>query len=443
MKLSDLSKTLSKDFPPGKYELLYIETVPYKCKNLILSQRRSSGSQQNSKTIKVKHFISISDAEGIIIMGIEIYTYLIISADKIDYHLFVSKVDTTGLSSKKFKIGRAVELILNYFLDMNVKRYCTKIKILKNDALNGKSNDSNTSSLKKVREMFQKYGSSYYKSIAYYNLNPVPLNSSNYFSIDPPSHVSGSLSFFTRAAEQYLFPNSSKNPHKHMVDGNTLLNWWIKVTDRVIGARNERWVCKLSVPGSDKISTKKRLPDSDRWSLGNIFSENLQDLAIYAIPLFPDDPKGRFIEHLVVENRYQSTSVEQFWEELGYRQEFRLGNVVGIIGCKEIAPQKSEQNSEYCGTVLSLNLYKKIMKAIKNVDFLRKDEVKNLSKVKIPQIVNKLGHESVYIPFCGTEKIPQQLNSVPQKNKLDVSSGIKRPVETNNINNLIRKKRKA
>ena len=192
------------------------------------------------------------------------------------------------------------------------------------------------------------------------------------------------LSLFARAQNQYLFPGSIENDHKHVLDDRGLIKWWCKVLDPIL-AENEihgnaldkekdmqdgmksKSHGFLKVPGCDSYETRTFLPREElgriaeqrRWftkdpllELGR--SPGLPERCL--IPRFPDDPKARFVETLDDEipdedsqpsslshilaspskkrnnGRWRSVkSLEQFWEMMQFRQECSSGRLVGFL----------------------------------------------------------------------------------------------------------------
>ncbi|KAL9128770.1 MAG: hypothetical protein Q9217_002619 [Psora testacea] len=187
------------------------------------------------------------------------------------------------------------------------------------------------------------------------------------------------LSLFARAQNQYLFPASVENSHKHVLDDRGLIRWWCRVVDPVLGgdvaeseeAKEDRWpqtsaMGYLRVPGYDAYETKAFFPKCAiwrstlpaRWRV----ADPLQDLSLSPdlperclIPRFPDDPKARFVEtlddELLVElredpqsqsrhgasrmtnnGRWRSIrSLDQFWDAMSFRQECSSGRLVGFL----------------------------------------------------------------------------------------------------------------
>ncbi|KAL9136462.1 MAG: hypothetical protein Q9175_002324 [Cornicularia normoerica] len=193
------------------------------------------------------------------------------------------------------------------------------------------------------------------------------------------------LSLFARAQNQYLFPDSIENNHKHVLDDRGLIKWWCKVLDPILGTyQNDNNAVEekrkgivrdeldykthgfLKVPGCDIHETRSFLPrdewgriaENHRWltkdplrELGR--SPGLPERCL--IPRFPDDPKARFVETLDDEipdedsqpsllqtpaspskkqnnGRWRSVkSLEQFWEMMQFRQECSSGRLVGFL----------------------------------------------------------------------------------------------------------------
>jgi len=172
------------------------------------------------------------------------------------------------------------------------------------------------------------------------------------------------LSLFARAQGQYLFPGSSDNKYKHVLDDRELIRWWCRVlnpileTDKDIrvttthdGRRWESVHGYLKVPGLDDHDIKSflprlREPSAHRlWTVGH----PLQNLSRYnavpprcLVPRFPDDPKSRFLDELdselsisqgkAVNGEWRSVkTLDQFWEMMAFRQECSAGRLVGFI----------------------------------------------------------------------------------------------------------------
>lgn len=190
------------------------------------------------------------------------------------------------------------------------------------------------------------------------------------------------LSLFARAQNQYLFPGSIENSHKHVLDDRGLIRWWCKVVDPMLSsfegsdgnetAANEvgentpkqpkiKSRGYLRVPGCDLYETRGFLPKNRSgqaigqhpWHTSDPLTElgrpsSLPERCL--IPRFPDDPKARFVEqlddelpdedsqqsqsqsHLQRPGRWRSVrSLEQFWDLMSFRQECSSGRLVGFL----------------------------------------------------------------------------------------------------------------
>ena len=203
------------------------------------------------------------------------------------------------------------------------------------------------------------------------------------------------LSLFARAQNQYLFPGSVENSHKHVLDDRGLIKWWCKVVDPLLGVyvndeddpvskRNGSTTSKpgmkshgfLRVPGCDTYETRGFIPRSANaqgqrhWSTADPLVQlgkqpNLPERCL--IPRFPDDPKARFMEQLDDElpdevtqpslsqteevlstikhtGQWRSVqSLEQFWEMMSFRQECSSGRLVGFLWAL-FAPDNLDRN---------------------------------------------------------------------------------------------------
>jgi regulator of Ty1 transposition protein 109 len=165
------------------------------------------------------------------------------------------------------------------------------------------------------------------------------------------------VSLFARAQGQYLFPGSSSNPGKHVLDDRGLVRWWCRVLDGVLLAE-PRARGYLVVPGLDAHETRACLPRgsggqaasvSGRW----VLEDPLERISPYTaefdwvpprclIPRFPDDPKSRFRDELDEEagqsSQFRTTgnwksvrTLSTFWEMMEFRQECSSGRMTGFI----------------------------------------------------------------------------------------------------------------
>ncbi|KAK6197873.1 regulator of Ty1 transposition [Scheffersomyces amazonensis] len=396
--MSSLKDLLGSQLPKEcKFKLLHIQTRPTYIKSPIHLEKTEASKVD---TVKIRHLIQLIDSEDLIVFGIEIYVYLLINdvSNTVHQIIFVSKCDTVGLVKHEgVKIGELVKVILQWLIEYNINDYGIKKrkekKIHTHVSIEGNSDDNDTIiSIKKLIHKLQSTPN-YYSSLPYYNSKPSTRPTKpSHLRILPTRQIIR-VCLFTKAADQYIYPYSSKNPHKHIINGAQLLKWWLRTIDKTLTAG---WDCKLMIPGSDETSSRKFLTDlAKSWSLGHVYKKHSDnsDTAIYCIPVYPDDPKGRFLEHLIVENRYQRMTVGQFYQELGFRQEFRLGNVVGLIGCQSqtmnISPSTNFNENEDERIVMTIHQYKQLVNnVIKGESFTKKSDIQNLVVDKIPIFIH-------------------------------------------------------
>ncbi|KAL6454848.1 hypothetical protein SBY92_004319 [Candida maltosa Xu316] len=343
------------------FENIYFQTNPtYVNSPIHIPRSTTSSTLEKPDTVKIRHFYALLHND-LIILGLEVFVYLQIYNDHTDKLIYVSKCDTTGLEKLPFKIGQIIAPVLNYMIHYN--NY--KIKPRKE-----KSNEppSNPSTYFRIKNLSSKLPE-IYPTLKYYS-TPVEDkqgndDDSNYRKL-PPLQKS-KLYIFTRPAREYLFPNSSANELKHMISGAQLLNWWLGVVDKIT---NDNWEKKILVPGLDARTFTKKYQN---WSIGHIFERTVK--AIDAIPLFPDDPKGRFLEQLVVDNRAGKMSIDRFFTELPYRQEF-MGDLVGIIGCSYNNTTEVVNDGDQNVKLISIRDYKEFVNNLKSIDFTQIDDIK-------------------------------------------------------------------
>lgn len=417
-------------FLEGSHEAVILRTSSYQCKPLVVS---------GPPTLKLKHLLYVIEkASECPVVAVEVYVYLTCEDGILNRHFFVSKADTTGLGAKKLSVAGVVTQFMRYLLSVNPQSYLEnarwrrKIQPEADLPVESEFNVVNTL-LHLSRRLKEK--PEFYDSILFYG--------SKDFSGDEQAKelwkfnsIDTSISLFTRSAGAYLFPGSEKNSGKHVADGNTLFKWWISV---LLKALDESWELSADIPGSDKREVSRFFPQGSNWTVSNIYEAG-SHLAVFRIPVFPDDPKGRFLEHLVVEGRYKSLNTSQFWNELGFRQEFRLGNTVGIIGCV----QKSQPHfsTEDRDTVVTLKAYKKVIESIKGENYNVKEEVQSFIQSGLPEIYRRCGVKVNPMTINGKKKnTPNNMSSTVQTKEVNKLSGSmeKRP-EAIDLNGLVRKK---
>lgn len=219
---------------------------------------------------------------------------------------------------------------------------------------------------------------------------------------------------FAKAEQQYLFPFSSKNPKKHVLNDSMLVKWWLKVLEPLKNEFKTLNKARLQIPGEDTGAIQLYFPKESQlpWQVGDVFwSDNEESKrkhpAVECIPRFPDDPKKRFLEFLVAEKRAKKTSRDQFWLELQSRQEFRLGSVVGIVGLEGTLP---EENSKYRDAVsvphaIRYKEFSRLHESLISCDYSTKESALEATAFLIQRVKQ---------PFC---KISIQGQNTEQKQK--------------------------
>lgn len=453
------------DFAPhiqagASAKALLLRTIATECKPLVLSRPRF-------RTLKAKHLLLLTETKSeCIVFAVEIYVYLLIHQDALKRDIFVSKADTTGLGDSKISIAGIVQEFLRYLVKIPAYTYINgarwkREKTPEKETESDSKLESEFELVNTLHELSEKLKDpEFYSSLLFYQKH----NSGQLQELKPPpipipDSVETKICLFTRSADSYIFPYSQKNSAKHIADGNILFKWWINVLSKVL---DEKWQCMADIPGSNSRAVQRFLPDSENWTIGSIYVDaNPDEKAVYTIPLFPDDPKGRFLEHLIVENRYKSLTTKQFWEELGFRQEFRLGNVVGIISCKkkgiEKLDEEVEKEAEHSNLdkkqwnhskLVTLKAYKKIMESIKGEDFSKKEDIQILAQKTIPKIMEDENMRVTRLDFIGTKVIELKSEKsvvVPQVNNLNGMVKKRASVQTtpavNNLTGLVKRKK--
>lgn len=341
----------------GEFETIYFQTNPTYIKSPIHIPKSTIGKPD---TVKIRHFFALLH-QDLVVLGLEVFVYLQIYSDFVEKYVYVSKCDTVGLEKSTIKIGKVIGPVLQYIINYN--GYKIKMK-----NLDEKSKDlSDPSTLVRLQRLRDKLPD-IYPNLPYYNDIPPKEECIEYRTLPKTQNLR--LCVFTKPAKEYLFPNSAKNPYKNLLNGQSLLRWWISIIDSITKGWNNH---KLMIPGADKYATRKFIEKYSDWSEGHIFKKD--GLAVQAIPLFPDDPKGRFLELVIVECRYGKMTVSRFHQELAYRQEFLLGDCVSLIGCCKENLEVT-YHDDLVSTV-TISEYKEFMNLLKLVDFSDRVEVSN------------------------------------------------------------------
>ena len=521
----NLTQQLSLILPHNEsFKLIYVQSKPVSVKSPIFFKKNAQPLLlQPQDTLKIRHFFILVQND-LIIVGVEIYTYVQVFDDHINQYIFVSKCDTTGLQKlSSFKVADVVEVVIKYINNYNLLLYKIKLKNKKKTKSTIKESKEVNGTLALIKKLQRRIAMGKTK-IPYHHheeeekeekeeekeadaddalisLGKSTVEASNLF--DLPLRHNLRLCLFTKTAPQYLFPNSSKNPYKHNITGQTLLKWWIPIINKATLSWLQH---KLLIPGSDTIATAKFIENYPNWRQGHIFGETsdgketerkdrdaeasedkddnenefnnsnqnkdknkdktgkedkgmaCEPLAVYNIPLFPDDPKGRFLEHLIVENRLQKMTTARFYKELGYRQEFRLGDCVGLIGCsvddyKYVSNEtRPEVGNDYTRKtdlkilkplVVSVKQYKSFIDLMKLVSYDSNESVQHLVQNYIPEYFLSCGLKHFqYNSIIGLRKVETKsaVDSEEKKRK-NIDGVVSQPI-ANDLTGLIKRRKK-
>ncbi|CCH62571.1 hypothetical protein TBLA_0H02870 [Henningerozyma blattae CBS 6284] len=329
-----------------QFEVLHLQSIPVESHPIITAPYGIT--DLSSLTIKTQHFFTFFKDERTI-FGFEVYVYILLKKDnptESERLLFISKADTTGYINSKISIKQLTKRIISYLLSIDPNHYLQKVIPLKRNY--GSQKDSmitkSTSTLQSLHllALRNSMNSTYLKPY-------VDDNQIHFLSFRCPSNIVTKISLFTRPSPQYLFSKSSNNPNKHVLNGFDLMKWWINIIDdTIIENFQSNTIAKLLIPGEDYNSISRNLSNLKyvNWNVGTIFGQNREDLAVYSVPLFPDDPKSRFLHHLVADSRAKSTNLETFWTELQGRQEFCSGETVSVIGISGILNYQQYYNPD-------------------------------------------------------------------------------------------------
>ncbi|KAF6005878.1 hypothetical protein HII12_005454 [Brettanomyces bruxellensis] len=203
---------------------------------------------------------------------------------------------------------------------------------------------------------------------------------------------------------------------------------------------------RINVLNADKFEVSRYIPSgSKEWKIGDIYTDksNLHDAAVYHIPLLPDDPKGRFLEHLVVENRIKKVRMKQFWTELSVRQEFRLGITVGLIGIEGESREYSMDNNNDDMLILfkrsEFNKIKELFVDIDYsdpVDYLRIKEGLKERKIILPVVIGQFDFTTLRQKEKSIHVQTLTPHTLTVRNKRRIN-----PVVVNDIGSLVKRKR--
>ncbi|KAH3899241.1 H3 histone acetyltransferase RTT109 SCDLUD_004674 [Saccharomycodes ludwigii] len=447
------------------FEVFHLQSPSSEVESLYYNVGDLNDNATQDTVVKAEHFIAVSCNKKIF-FAIDILIYLLIKVAnsnpsksgnvcseevivELERHLFISKADTNGYCDIKLSTKNITRGILNFLLDIEVQHYLKNvIRLRKNNYAGYDKNNfitKNTSTKQALQILAQRLDNR--KDLCPETASKVsPPFTTNYVLANGiQNKIMTKISLFTRPEPQYLFSESSKNRNKHILSGDQLLHWWLSIIDSLLDnfetsgsfSGDNTIKAKVKIPGEDDSMIYKRyickLKHRDIWEVGTIYGDK-NDLSHMVIPLFPDDPKTRFIRSNIEEGR-DGLKLKAFWNELQGRQEFNLGIVVGVIGVSGLWKKKLSED-----TLTDYSIYipptKKKFKNLKRYVIGEEydtaegalDSYSNLSEYYRKLSLNP-------ISIIGTYKYSAE--------KVYDGSSIVNPVVINNLNSLVvhRKKR--
>lgn len=324
-----LQKLLADCLPQYEcFSVLQLQCLPTETHPVVTPKPK----EDSPLTIKTQHFFALFHHDKVV-YALELYVYFTLWAEgdrPADRLIFVSKADTSGYCDVKLSFKSITKTLIEYVMSIDPNYYLQKIKPrVRNYEEEQELLTRRTNPISALRILSRRHKvpiSGDYQGLP--NL---------YLTTKCPLTYSTTICLFTRPAPQYLFAESSKNPQKHCLNGVQLLKWWLSILDDILCQHFEAWTnARLQIPGEAAAQIKRHLKNVRyaNWQVGDVFGSHPGDLAAYSIPLFPDDPKTRFLRQLVEEGRTNSTDAGTFWTELAERQEFRLSVAVSVMGVK-------------------------------------------------------------------------------------------------------------
>ncbi|SCU82766.1 LAME_0C02784g1_1 [Lachancea meyersii CBS 8951] len=324
--MSSLQDSLRHVLPRSiEFHLLHLLSPSRETHQVVLERYPGYGSQ---RVVKAQHFFALA-CESKVFYALEIYVYITLhNGEACDKLVFVSKADTNGYCDRAVSIKDVTRVLLEFVTSISPLEYLNRvIGLPASREANCDAITHHTTTKRALRILKSRH--------EHHEAYRPPLE-------DPYIHFNKispqwtcKLSLFTRSEPQYLFAESSQNGNKHVLPGDKLLKWWLSVVDSIVTSSFDTDTnARLQIPGEEAAVTAKHIRELNGpdWQIGDIFNGVPEDLAIFKIPVFPDDPKGRFLEQLVDEGRARKVQLSQFWVELQVQQEFRLGDTVSVIG---------------------------------------------------------------------------------------------------------------
>ena len=243
------------------------------------------------------------------------------------------------------------------------------------------------------------------------------------------------LHIFARAQNAYIFPNSEKNGKKRVLTDTQLQRWWKRTLDDV--KPKSKW---LFLPGYTQDEASGIIKCDNNWIYSNPHqsSTDLKDRKLSSlIPYFDDDPKSRFLDELAnstealdgralkkprkestqeenadyKRNALDRTSIEEFWERLGFRQECASGRVTGFffLYFKSDNHDTTNENKKDDDYGISIELFHRIHDLLTNSDFISLESAKVATTSWNDNITSLIDNPNLYISHQVIVNNPEKL----------------------------------
>jgi hypothetical protein len=135
---------------------------------------------------------------------------------------------------------------------------------------------------------------------------------------------------------------------------------------------------RVFIPGVDKYKLRSYYPEGGHWEreAPGFDSGGSNGLARNVIPVFPDDPKARFLDDLKGDGTLKETTLSQFWELMEHRQECSSGRLVGFISMVVEMPASESTD----GAIVDEKTFKRAYEMLLNGDYGSEEAAKGATK---------------------------------------------------------------
>jgi len=165
-----------------------------------------------------------------------------------------------------------------------------------------------------------------------------------------------------------------------VLDDTQLIKWWLRVLTPLKGKG------KVFIPGVDKYKIRLYYPEGgEDWecTAPGFDKAGKEVLAKDVIPVFPDDPKARFLQDLKGDGNLEETTLGQFWELMEHRQECSSGRLVGFISMMVVDMKKDGAED---GVVVDKKTFIRAYEMLLNGDYGSEEAAEGATKSWIESV---------------------------------------------------------